>query len=233
MPGCRKKGRSDRPPNPAQNHAGAVLLGGGKKERQLLASPILPHQSPARPQEGYYGSRRGDCHNSLLGAAPGFDAVELGLQVAVFLFYRRPGALHQRGFEQDLAAGQIDLFYDTPASLPLMSAGSIKGYAVSRQTRLAIAPDIPTFAEMGLPGLFWSEWSGFFAPRATPKDVISKINTAVVEALADPAVRSRFDDLGMEIFPRERQTPEALGALQRDDAAKWWPLIKEFGIKAE
>jgi tripartite-type tricarboxylate transporter receptor subunit TctC len=54
-----------------------------------------------------------------------------------------------------------------------------------------------------------------------------------VEALADPTVRSRLADLGMEIFPRDRQTPEALAALQKADIEKWWPLIKELGIKAE
>jgi tripartite-type tricarboxylate transporter receptor subunit TctC len=133
---------------------------------------------------------------------------------------------------QDLAAGQIDLFVGLPAQLPLARSGSVKAYAVTSDTRLAVAPDIPTFAEIGLPALSYSGWFGFFAPRGTPKDIIGKLNAAAVEALADPAVRSRFADLGMEIFPRERQTPEALGALQRADAAKWWPLIKEFGIKA-
>jgi tripartite-type tricarboxylate transporter receptor subunit TctC len=81
--------------------------------------------------------------------------------------------------------------------------------------------------------LSYSNWSGFFAPRGTPRDIIGKINAAVVEALAYPAVPSRLTDLGLEIFPREQQTPEALGALQKADIEKWWPLIKEFGIKAE
>jgi tripartite-type tricarboxylate transporter receptor subunit TctC len=134
---------------------------------------------------------------------------------------------------QDLVAGQIDLFFTLPYELPQMRAGSIKAYAVTSDTRLAQAPDIPTFAEMGLPAVSWSGWYGFFAPRSTPKDIIGKLNAAAVEALADPAVRSRFASLGLEIFPRERQTPEALGALVKADAEKWWPLIKELGIKAE
>jgi hypothetical protein len=54
-----------------------------------------------------------------------------------------------------------------------------------------------------------------------------------VDALADPAVRPRLADLGYDVFPRERQTPEALGALQKADAEKWWPIIKEFGIRSE
>jgi tripartite-type tricarboxylate transporter receptor subunit TctC len=134
---------------------------------------------------------------------------------------------------QDLAAGQIDLVLDTPIQLQLARGGSIKAYAVTSDTRFATASDIPTFAEMGLPALSFSTWWAFFAPRGTPKDIIGKLNAAGVEALADPAVRSRFADLGLEIFPRERQTPEALGALVKADVEKWWPLIKELGIKAE
>ena len=134
---------------------------------------------------------------------------------------------------QDLVAGQIDLFVDPPTHLPLARGGSIKAYAVTSDTRLAAASEIPTFAEMGLPAVSYSGWYGFFAPRSTPKDIIGKLNAAAVGALADPAVRSRLADLGMEIFPRERQTPQALGALVKADAEKWWPLIKELGIKAE
>jgi tripartite-type tricarboxylate transporter receptor subunit TctC len=74
---------------------------------------------------------------------------------------------------------------------------------------------------------------GLFAPRGTPKEVIAKLNAATVDALADPAVRSRLADLGQQVFPREQQTPEALGALQKADAEKWWPIIKALGIKAE
>jgi tripartite-type tricarboxylate transporter receptor subunit TctC len=110
--------------------------------------------------------------------------------------------------------------------------GSIKAYAVASDKRGAIAPDIPTFAEMGLPTLFYSTWFGLFAPRRTPRNIIGKLNTAAVEAMADPALCSRLAELGMEIFPRERQTPETLAALVKADAEKWWPLIKEFGIKA-
>ncbi len=86
---------------------------------------------------------------------------------------------------------------------------------------------------MGLPTLSYSDWFGLFVPRGTPQDIIGKLNAAAVEALADPTVRSRLADLGMDIFPPERQTQEALGALQKASVAKWWPIIKEFGIKAE
>jgi len=134
---------------------------------------------------------------------------------------------------QNLMAGEIDLYPDGPAYLPLVRGGSIKAYAVTSDAGMAAAPDTPTFAEMGLPALSYSAWFGFFAPRNTPKDIIGKPNAATVEALADPAVRARVADFGIRRFPRERQTPEALGALVKADAKKWWPLTKEFGINAE
>jgi tripartite-type tricarboxylate transporter receptor subunit TctC len=134
---------------------------------------------------------------------------------------------------QDLLAGQIDLFYGTPDQLPLVRAGSIKAYAVSSDMRTVLAPDIPTFAEMGLPALSWPFWFGLFAPKSTPKEIIGKLNAVVAEALADPALPSRLADLGLEILPREQRTPEALGALVKADAEKWWPVIKELGIKAQ
>jgi tripartite-type tricarboxylate transporter receptor subunit TctC len=97
---------------------------------------------------------------------------------------------------------------------------------------MGAAPEIPSFAEMGLPAMSFLNWRGLFAPKGTPNDVIDKLNSAAVKALADPVVRSRFAELSFEVFPRERQTPEALAALQKADAENWWPIIKEFGIKA-
>jgi tripartite-type tricarboxylate transporter receptor subunit TctC len=135
---------------------------------------------------------------------------------------------------QDLVAGQIDLFLaGLPADLPLVRSGSIKAYAVTSDMRLAAAPEIPTVAELGLPALSFSGWTGLFAPKGTPREIVARLNAAVVDALADPAVRSRLVDLGYESFPRERQTPEALAAMQKADAEKWWPIIKKLGIKAE
>ena len=96
-----------------------------------------------------------------------------------------------------------------------------------------MAADIPTLGEMGRPVLAFSSWYALFAPKGTPKDIIGTLNAAVVEALVDQAVQSRLADLGVEVFPRDQQTPQALGARVTADAEKWWPLIKEFGIKAE
>ena len=136
---------------------------------------------------------------------------------------------------QDMAAGQIDICLSgVPAFLPLVRAGSIKAYAVTSERRLAVAPEIPTVAELGIPRLSWPPaWFGLFAPKGTPKDVINKLNAAVVHALADAATRSRLVDLGEEIIPDDHQSPEALRALQETHIKKLWPLIKEFGIKAE
>jgi tripartite-type tricarboxylate transporter receptor subunit TctC len=134
---------------------------------------------------------------------------------------------------QDLVAGHVDLCFETFLQLPLVRGGNIKAYAVTSDTRVAVAPDIPTFAEMGLPTVSLSGWRGLFAPRGTSRDIVSKLNAAAVEALADPAVRSRLAEFGFDVFPRERQTPQALGTMVKADAEKWWPIIKEFGIKAE
>jgi tripartite-type tricarboxylate transporter receptor subunit TctC len=135
---------------------------------------------------------------------------------------------------QDLVAGQIDILLDTPAvSLPQVSAGTIKAYAVTAKSRLAVAPDIPTVDEAGLPGFYFSFWHAIWVPKNTPKPVIAKLNAAVVTALADPTVRKRLTDIAQDIFPREQLTPEALGAFHRAEAEKWWPIIKAAGIKAE
>jgi len=135
---------------------------------------------------------------------------------------------------QDLLSEQIDLMID-PASgtLPQVRAGKIKAYAVTDDHRLAAAPDIPTAAEAGLPGFEIVNWQGFFAPKGTPPAVVERLNAAIVETMADPAVRSRLMDLGQEIFPREQQTPAALGAINKADIEKWWPIIKAAGVRSE
>jgi tripartite-type tricarboxylate transporter receptor subunit TctC len=134
----------------------------------------------------------------------------------------------------DLVAGHIDLCFGTLTThLPLVRDGKYKMYAVGGETRSALAPDIPTFTEVGLPAATYTNWYGLFAPIGTPKDIVSKLNAVAVEALADPATRSRLAELGYEAFPRERQAPETLGALLKADIEKMWPIIRELGLKPE
>jgi tripartite-type tricarboxylate transporter receptor subunit TctC len=135
---------------------------------------------------------------------------------------------------QDLVAGQIDLMIEPSSNFrALVRAGSIKAFAVTSATRSATAPDIPTAEEAGLPGLRTSLWYGLWAPKGTSQTVIGRLNAAVVAALADPAVHKRLVELGLDIAPRDQQTPEALAALQRAEIAKWWPIIKAANIKGE
>jgi tripartite-type tricarboxylate transporter receptor subunit TctC len=135
---------------------------------------------------------------------------------------------------QDLLGGRLDLIVDQLSnSLPQIRGGKVKAHAVTAKARSAAAPDIPAVDEAGLPGFHMSIWYGIWAPKGTPKAVIARLNAAVVESLADPGTRQRLGDLGLEIVPREQQTPEALGAWQKAEADKWWPMIKAAGIKAE
>jgi tripartite-type tricarboxylate transporter receptor subunit TctC len=135
---------------------------------------------------------------------------------------------------QALLSGQVDILIDQAAnSLPQLQAGRIKAFAVTAKTRLAGAPDIPTVDEAGLPGFYTAIWHGLWAPKGTPHPIIARLNAAVVDALADPAVRQRLAQLGQELPPRDQQTPEALGALQRSEIDKWWPIIKAANIKID
>ena len=135
---------------------------------------------------------------------------------------------------QDLVAGQIDIMITGPTILlNLVRAGNIKAYAVTAKTRMAAAPDIPTVNEAGLPGFYLQVWHGVWVPKGTPKDVVGSLNTAIVDALADSNVRSRFADFAQDIFPREQQRPEALAVLHKAEIEKWWPVIREAGIKAQ
>jgi tripartite-type tricarboxylate transporter receptor subunit TctC len=134
----------------------------------------------------------------------------------------------------DLLAGQIDFMIEPSSNFKsLVAAGSVKPFAITGRTRLPSSPNIPTADEAGLPGFFASLWYGLWVPRDTPKDIIAKLNATLVQVLADPAVKQRLDDLGIQITPLAQQSPDALRAFQKAEAERWWPIIKASGIKAE
>jgi tripartite-type tricarboxylate transporter receptor subunit TctC len=135
---------------------------------------------------------------------------------------------------QDLLGGQLDLMMpQATLALPQVRAGTIRAYAVMAGTRLASGPDIPTVDEAGAPGLYLSTWSGLWAPKGTPTPIIARLNAAVMEALANPSVRQRLGDLGQNIPLPIQQSPQALGAFQRAEIEKWWPIVRAAGIKGE
>jgi len=134
----------------------------------------------------------------------------------------------------DMIAGHVDLLMVQAAiALPQVRGGKIKAMAVLQPQRSPVVEGVPSVDEAGVPGLYLPGWFGFFAPKGTPKDVIARLNAAMMEALADPGVRARFAESGLDIVPREQQTPEALAAFQKGEIDKWWPLIKQAGIKVE
>jgi len=134
----------------------------------------------------------------------------------------------------DLVAGQIDVIVDqTSNSIAQVRAGTIRAYAVTDGKRVEQASDIPTTDEAGLPGFHMTLWSGLWVPKGTPKEVIAKLNAAAVDALNDPGVRKQLENLGLQLPPTSQLAPEALGAWQKAEIAKWWPMIKAANVKVE
>jgi tripartite-type tricarboxylate transporter receptor subunit TctC len=174
-------------------------------------------------------------------ATVGIGGVGGGADVVGTYFQKNTGTRFQfvpyRGaapMMQDLLAGQIDLTFTQVASaLAQVRSGQVKAYAVMAKARWPEAPDTPTSDEGGVPGLYASFWHGLWAPKGTPPDVIAKLDRAVIESLADPALHQRFIELGQEPWPADKQTPDGLAMQQKAEMEKWWPIIKAAGIRAE
>jgi tripartite-type tricarboxylate transporter receptor subunit TctC len=166
------------------------------------------------------------------GSGPHLCGIDMQNRVGtrwIFVPYRGGSAAMQ-----DLVGGQIDVYCTSPGtSIAMVRSGLVKAYAVAGKSRLPAAPNIPTVDEAGLPGLHVATWHGLWAPKRTPKAIVARLNAAVTTALADAAIGARFADIGLDIPPSVEQTPEALGAFQRAEINKWWPIIKAAGIKAD
>jgi tripartite-type tricarboxylate transporter receptor subunit TctC len=135
---------------------------------------------------------------------------------------------------QDLVAGHIDILFDLAAnSVPQVRAGTIKALAVTSDSRLASAPEIPTVDEAGLRGFYFVNWHAIWAPRGIPADTTARLNLAVRKVLADQATMKRLAAIGQQVPPAERQTPQALTAFQHEEIERWWPVIKVGNIRAE
>jgi tripartite-type tricarboxylate transporter receptor subunit TctC len=164
-----------------------------------------------------------------------------GAHICLLYFQQKTGTAFQlvpyRGgapVMQDLVAGQIDMFCaEASQTLSFLRSGKIKAFAVMSKERWPAAPDVPTMDEVGVPGMYVSFWNGLWVPKGTPKDVVARLNGAVVDALADAAVRQRLTDLGHVIATREEQTPQGLAAFHKAEIEKWWPIIKAANIKPD
>jgi tripartite-type tricarboxylate transporter receptor subunit TctC len=168
------------------------------------------------------------------GAGSGSHIAGLALQNATglklqFVPYRGTGPAMN-----DLVAGQIDVIVDQLSnSINQVRAGGIRGYAVTDSKRADEAPEIPTTDEAGLPGFHMTLWSGLWVPKGTPKEIIAKINAAAIDALNDPQTKKQLERLGLQMPSADQLTPEALGAWQKEEIAKWWPMIKAANVKVE
>jgi tripartite-type tricarboxylate transporter receptor subunit TctC len=206
---------------------------------QLPANPMLVVSRPTLPAKNLTELVAWIKANP--GATIGTAGVGSGSHVSGVYFQNLTGAHLQfvpyRGTDPallDLMAGRIDMMFDQVSeAVQRVHDNQIRAFAVTAKTRLKALPDIPTVDEAGLPGLYINIWYGLWAPKGTPSAIVQKLNAAAMAAMADPAVQKRFADLSLDVPPPEQQSAAALGALQKAEIEKWWPIVKGAGIKAE
>jgi len=135
---------------------------------------------------------------------------------------------------QAMLGNQVDLMVlQAAAALPQARSGNVKILANLSPKRSPVVQGVPTSDESGIPGLYAVGWFGLFGPRGMPKEVVARLNGAMMRALADEKVRTRLADLGLEVASREQQTAEGLAAFHKAEIDKWWPVIKAANIKVE
>jgi tripartite-type tricarboxylate transporter receptor subunit TctC len=135
---------------------------------------------------------------------------------------------------QDLIGGRIDYMCATIQSGAAQAKdGNVKGIAVMAEKRVPIIPDLPTTGEQGLPGVEASVWNAFFLPKGTPDPIVRKLNKAMSDTLDDAAIRKRLQELGLEIVPPERRTPEYLTKFVPEEIERWAKPVREAGISAD
>jgi len=135
---------------------------------------------------------------------------------------------------QDLIGGRIDYLCSTIQNGAAQAKqGAVKAIAVMAQKRVPIIPDVATTGEQGLPGVEASVWNAFFLPKGTPEPIVRKLNKAMSDTLDDPAIRARLEELGLEIVPPERRTPEYLAKYLPAEIERWAKPIRAAGISAD
>jgi tripartite-type tricarboxylate transporter receptor subunit TctC len=135
---------------------------------------------------------------------------------------------------QDMLAGRVDTICDlSTTALAQVQGGNARPYAVTTRSRLAALPETPSFAEAGFPGFELLLWNAIYAPAGTPRPIIERLNAALRDALADPALRQRFAGFGTEVFPVAEQTPEAANARLQAEIVAIRETVRAMGVQPE
>jgi tripartite-type tricarboxylate transporter receptor subunit TctC len=192
---------------------------------------VVPNSSPARSVRefiAYAKANRGKIsyasagHGSSLHLAGELFKRMTGIEMTHVPYRGAAPAFH------DLIPGRVDVMFNLiSSSLPLARSGQIRALAVATLQRVAVAPELPTISESGVPGFDVSSWVALFAPAKTPSQIVDRIHADTVGALADPATRQKLVDMGVVAVG---STPAGLSAQFQADVAKWGPIIKEAAI---